>query len=43
MAGATDHPLLFKGSDFAQTEVRAVMSGEGTIGDDCPSDSCQDC
>ena len=30
MAGATDHPLLFKGSDFAPIQVRAVMSGEGT-------------
>jgi len=30
LAVATDHPLLFKGSDFARTDVRAVMPGEGS-------------
>jgi len=29
LAMATDHPLLFKGSDFAKTDVRAAMPSEG--------------
>jgi ribonuclease VapC len=28
-AMATDHSLLFKGSDFAGTDVRVAMSNEG--------------
>ncbi|HLY55738.1 MAG TPA: type II toxin-antitoxin system VapC family toxin [Stellaceae bacterium] len=29
LAVAIDHPLLFKGSDFAKTDVRAAVPGEG--------------
>ncbi len=29
LAMATDHPLLFKASDFAKMEVRAAMPSEG--------------
>ena len=29
LAVATDHPLLFRGNDFARTDVRAAMSGAG--------------
>jgi ribonuclease VapC len=29
LAVATDHPLLFKGNDFGQTDVRVAMPREG--------------
>ena len=29
LAMATDHPLIFQGSDFAKTDVRAAMPSEG--------------
>ena len=29
LAMATDHPLLFKGSDFAKTDVRVALPGQG--------------
>ena len=29
LAMATDHPLLFKGGDFAKTDVRAAIPGDG--------------
>ena len=29
LAVATDHPLLFKGSDFAKTDVRAAICSDG--------------
>jgi ribonuclease VapC len=43
LARVTGEPLLFKGADFAQTDITSAARFDSLISTDWPFDLCRDC